>query len=208
MRETDIHSADLAYRRRSLLIIAAIVLLALFALWQLDGWLTGLASQLAQDGDPQRTRRWLRGLLVALGAVAVAGAQPAASGRGRAGGAALPAAQLAHPARRARAARGGRAALDRTGAAHGRGRRRAGGLLHRRGAGGVLVLQAALRRRGEGTHAARRPYSRSATPSSLSAFCINWRAESLSTSWSRAKRIVASIRPRWVPQSKRVPWKR
>lgn len=71
MRETDIHSADLAYRRRSLLIIAAIVLLALFALWQLDGWLTGLASQLAQDGDPQRTRRWLRGLLVTLGLLPV-----------------------------------------------------------------------------------------------------------------------------------------
>lgn len=71
MRETDIHSADLAYRRRSLLIIAAIVLLTLFALWQFDGWLTGLASQLAQDDDPQRTRRWLRGLLVALGLLPV-----------------------------------------------------------------------------------------------------------------------------------------
>ncbi|KRD39709.1 hypothetical protein ASE35_05090 [Lysobacter sp. Root916] len=66
MREADIHPADLAYRRRSLLIIAAIVVLALFGLWQLDGWLSGLATQLAQDGDPQRTRRWLRGLLVAL----------------------------------------------------------------------------------------------------------------------------------------------
>jgi len=72
MRDTDIHSADLAYRRRSLLIIAAIVVLASFALWQLDAWLTGIASQLAQDGDPQRTRRWLRGLLVALGLLPVA----------------------------------------------------------------------------------------------------------------------------------------
>lgn len=72
MRDTDIHSADLAYRRRSLLIIAAIVVLTSFALWQLDAWLTGIASQLAQDGDPQRTRRWLRGLLVALGLLPVA----------------------------------------------------------------------------------------------------------------------------------------
>lgn len=66
MRDTEIHPADLAYRRRSLRIIVAIALLCVVALWQLDAWLSELLRQLAQAGDSERTRRWLRGLLVAL----------------------------------------------------------------------------------------------------------------------------------------------
>ncbi|RDZ28461.1 hypothetical protein [Lysobacter silvisoli] len=66
MREIEIHPADLAYRRRSLRIIAAIAVLSALALWQLDGWLAQVVQQLASDADAQRTRRWLRGLLSAL----------------------------------------------------------------------------------------------------------------------------------------------
>ena len=47
----------------------------------------------------------------------------------------------------------------------------------------------------------------STTPNSSSAPRIKVAALSLRRSWSSAKRIVASIRPRWLPQSKRVPWK-
>lgn len=66
MRDTEIHPADLAYRRRSLRIIVAIALLCVLALWQLDAWLSEVLRQLAQAGDSERTRRWLRGLLVGL----------------------------------------------------------------------------------------------------------------------------------------------
>lgn len=66
MRDTEIHPADLAYRRRSLRIIVAIAALCVLALWQLDAWLGEVLRQLALAGDSERTRRWLRGLLVAL----------------------------------------------------------------------------------------------------------------------------------------------
>ena len=42
-------------------------------------------------------------------------------------------------------------------------------------------------------------------PRSRRALAMASRAASLIFSWSRAKRMVASTRPIWVPQSKRVP---
>lgn len=66
VRDMEIHPADLAYRRRSLRIMAAIAVLCTLGLWQLNGWLGEVLPRLAQGGDLDYTRRWLRGLLVGL----------------------------------------------------------------------------------------------------------------------------------------------
>ena len=60
------HRADKAYRTRSLWLLAAIVVMCVVLLWQLQSWLDSLTFQL--DGrDPRALREWVRLLLVCLG---------------------------------------------------------------------------------------------------------------------------------------------
>lgn len=70
----DIHRADKAYRKRTLLLLALTVLLCAVVLLLLDGWLRQVNAQLSVS-DPDTVRRWLRGLLAGLG---IALAVPAA----------------------------------------------------------------------------------------------------------------------------------
>ncbi|NUS37745.1 MAG: hypothetical protein HOQ02_01800 [Lysobacter sp.] len=75
----EIHRADKAYRKRTLLLLALTTLLCAVLLLLLDGWLQQVNAQLSAS-DPDTVRRWLRGLLAGLG---VALAVPAALlGRG------------------------------------------------------------------------------------------------------------------------------
>lgn len=62
----EIHRADKAYRNRTLLLLAIIVLLCGVLLWQLQSWLDVVNRELL-DSDPDTLRRWLRGLLAGLG---------------------------------------------------------------------------------------------------------------------------------------------
>jgi hypothetical protein len=62
----DIHRADKAYRKRSLWLLLAIVVMCGVLLWELQSWLRSLTQEL--DGrDPQTVRHWVRLLLVGLG---------------------------------------------------------------------------------------------------------------------------------------------
>ena len=62
----EMHRADKAYRTRSLWLLAAIVVMCVVLLWQLQSWLDSLTLQL--DGrDPRTVREWVRLLLVGLG---------------------------------------------------------------------------------------------------------------------------------------------
>ena len=71
----EIHRADKAYRNRSILLLAATVLLSAFLLWELDRWLGEVTRELMAS-EPDVVRRWLRALLAGLG---VALALPAAA---------------------------------------------------------------------------------------------------------------------------------
>lgn len=71
----DIHYADKGYRRRCIWAMAGVILLSAALLWELDGWLRGMASQLSHT-DPETAKGWLRALFVAL---AVGLAIPAAA---------------------------------------------------------------------------------------------------------------------------------
>ena len=62
----EIHHADKAYRKRSLWLLAGIILMCGVLLWQLQTWLHALTSQLGSS-DPDTVRRWLRLLLAGLG---------------------------------------------------------------------------------------------------------------------------------------------
>ncbi|HEY0660760.1 MAG TPA: hypothetical protein VGD21_05515 [Lysobacter sp.] len=62
----DIHYADKAYRRRSLLLFAAIVALCIVLLWQLHAWLQDVTTHL-RGQDPATVRSWLRVLFAGLG---------------------------------------------------------------------------------------------------------------------------------------------
>lgn len=62
----EIHHADKAYRKRSLWLLAGIVLMCAALLWQLNDWLSRLTTQLG-DQDPDTVRHWVRLLLTGLG---------------------------------------------------------------------------------------------------------------------------------------------
>ncbi|HEV8693248.1 MAG TPA: hypothetical protein VGQ93_03530 [Lysobacter sp.] len=62
----EIHHADKAYRKRSLWLLAGIVLMCGVLLWQLQAWLGHLTAQLGAQ-DPDTVRRWVRLLLAGLG---------------------------------------------------------------------------------------------------------------------------------------------
>lgn len=62
----DIHYADKAYRRRSLLLFVVIVALCIVLLWQLQTWLQDVTAYLSGK-DPDSVRRWLRVLFAGLG---------------------------------------------------------------------------------------------------------------------------------------------
>ena len=62
----EIHRADKAYRNRSAMLLAAIALLCIILLWQLNAWLGRVNTELMAS-DPDTVRRWLRALLVGLG---------------------------------------------------------------------------------------------------------------------------------------------
>lgn len=62
----EIHHADKAYRKRTLWLLAGIVLMCGVLLWQLQTWLHALTSQVG-SGDPDTVRHWLRLLLAGLG---------------------------------------------------------------------------------------------------------------------------------------------
>lgn len=62
----EIHHADKAYRKRSLWLLAGIVLMCAALLWQLNDWLSRLTTQLG-DQDPDAVRYWVRLLLTGLG---------------------------------------------------------------------------------------------------------------------------------------------
>lgn len=62
----DIHAADRRHRRRLLLWLAAFVLVATVFLARLSGWLDALVLDL-EGRDPATVRRWVGGLLAALG---------------------------------------------------------------------------------------------------------------------------------------------
>lgn len=66
----EIHRADPAYRRRSLLLLAATAGVCALALWQLHGWLQDVIAHL-RISDADEVRRWLRALLTGLAAVPV-----------------------------------------------------------------------------------------------------------------------------------------
>jgi hypothetical protein len=61
----EIHRADPAYRSRSLLLLALIVLACSVFLLLLHAWLQRISAQL-MSSDPETLRHWLRGLLVGL----------------------------------------------------------------------------------------------------------------------------------------------
>lgn len=62
----EIHRADKAYRTRSSLLLAVVVLLCMVTLWQLNLWLVRVNATLISS-DPDTVRRWLRALLAGLG---------------------------------------------------------------------------------------------------------------------------------------------
>ena len=62
----EIHRADRAYRNRSVLLLAAVVVLCGVLLWQLQAWLAQMSTTLA-GSDPVTLSQWLRILFVALG---------------------------------------------------------------------------------------------------------------------------------------------
>lgn len=62
----EIHRADKAYRKRTLWLIALIVVLCSMLLWQLNLWLQGITAHLG-GSDPDTIRRWLRLMFVGLG---------------------------------------------------------------------------------------------------------------------------------------------
>lgn len=62
----EIHRADKAYRKRTLLLLALTALLCGVMLLLLDGWLRRVNAQLLAN-DPDTVRRWLRALLAGLG---------------------------------------------------------------------------------------------------------------------------------------------
>lgn len=62
----EIHRADRTYRRRSLWLLAAIVIMCGVLLWQLQSWLDQITRELG-GSDPDTVRRWVRMLLAGLG---------------------------------------------------------------------------------------------------------------------------------------------
>lgn len=64
----DIHYADKTYRKRSLLLLVAIVALCIVLLWQLQAWLQDITAHLSGK-DPDTVRHWLRALFAGLGVV-------------------------------------------------------------------------------------------------------------------------------------------
>jgi hypothetical protein len=62
----EIHRADRAYRNRSALLLAVIVVLSGVLLWQLNAWLGRMTTTLAAS-DPATMYHWLRILFAALG---------------------------------------------------------------------------------------------------------------------------------------------
>jgi hypothetical protein len=62
----EIHYADKAYRKRSLWLLAGIVLMCGVLLWQLQLWIAHLDAQFG-NSDPATIRSWLRWLLSGLG---------------------------------------------------------------------------------------------------------------------------------------------
>ena len=62
----EIHHADKAYRTRSLWLLAAIMIMCVVLLWQLQSWLDSLTTQLG-GRDPRIVREWVRLLLAGLG---------------------------------------------------------------------------------------------------------------------------------------------
>ncbi len=64
----EIHHADRAYRTRSALLLAVVIVLCVVLLWQLNLWLVRINAALL-DSDPDTVRRWLRALLAGLGLV-------------------------------------------------------------------------------------------------------------------------------------------
>ncbi|MGO1072639.1 hypothetical protein [Lysobacter sp. CA199] len=61
----DIHRADLAYRRRSLRLLLALLCLCAVGLWQLHEWLQIVQAR-ASGGDAAQARRWLRWAIAGL----------------------------------------------------------------------------------------------------------------------------------------------
>lgn len=61
----EIHRADLAYRRRSLWLLAALLGACAIGLWLLHGWLQTVQAH-ALASAPQEARRWLRGAIAAM----------------------------------------------------------------------------------------------------------------------------------------------
>lgn len=62
----EIHHADKAYRKRSLWLLAGIVLMCGVLLWELHSWLQEFTAGLGSE-DPDTVRHWLRVLLAAFG---------------------------------------------------------------------------------------------------------------------------------------------
>ncbi|WP_036103128.1 hypothetical protein [Lysobacter capsici] len=61
----EIHRADLAYRRRSLWLLAATVLVCAIGLWHWHEWLTTVRDQVA-NSPPEHARRWLAQAIVLM----------------------------------------------------------------------------------------------------------------------------------------------
>lgn len=61
----EIHRADLAYRRRSLWLMAALLAACAIGLWLLHDWLQTVQAH-AVASAPEDARRWLRGAIVAM----------------------------------------------------------------------------------------------------------------------------------------------
>jgi hypothetical protein len=61
----EIHRADLAYRRRSLWLLAALLAACAIGLWLLHGWLQAVQAH-ALASAPQQARRWLGGAIAAM----------------------------------------------------------------------------------------------------------------------------------------------
>ncbi|MBW8809133.1 MAG: hypothetical protein JF591_09910 [Lysobacter sp.] len=61
----EIHRADLAYRRRSLWLLAATVLVCAIGLWHWHEWLLTVRGQIVA-GPPEHARRWLARAIVLM----------------------------------------------------------------------------------------------------------------------------------------------